>query len=78
MDQHSIVRVEWLMRCIDAHELLPWTPADLFHATPTVKEQLSAEYDEFGDSYTQPLTKESLTYVLQKAALSVSSTVISA
>jgi DNA ligase-4 len=77
MNQHNIARVDWLLRSIAAHELLPWTPADLFHATPTVKDQLSAEYDEFGDSYTQPLTKESLTYVLEKAALSVGSTVIS-
>jgi hypothetical protein len=77
MNQHNIAHVDWLLRCIAAHELLPWTPADLFHATPTVKEQLSAEYDEFGDSYTQPLTKESLTFVLEKAGLSVGSTVIS-
>lgn len=70
MNQHNIVRVDWLLRCIAAHELLPWTPADLFHATPTVKEQLSTEYDEFGDSYTQPLTEDSLAYVLERAALS--------
>lgn len=77
VNQHNIARVDWLLRCIAAHELLPWTPADLFHATPTVKEQLSAEYDEFGDSYTQPLTEDSLKYVLERAALSVGSTVIS-
>lgn len=73
-NQHNIVRVDWLLRCIAANELLPWTPADLFHATPKVKEQLSTEYDEFGDSYTQPLTEESLTYVMERAALSVGST----
>jgi hypothetical protein len=78
MNQHNIVRVDWLLRCIAAHELLPWTPADLFHATPTVKEQLSTEYDELGDSYTQPLTEDSLAYVLERAALSVGTTVISA
>ena len=78
MNLHNIARVDWLLRCIAAHELLPWTPADLFHATPTVKEQLSTEYDEFGDSYTRPLTEDSLTYVLERAALSVGNTVISA
>jgi len=77
VNQHNIARVDWLLRCIAAHELLPWTPADLFHATPTVKEQLSTEYDEFGDSYTQPLTEDALTYVLERAALSVGTTVIS-
>ena len=78
INQHNIAHVDWLLRCIAADELLPWAPADLFHATPTVKEQLRAEYDEFGDSYTQPLTEESLTYVLEKAALSVGITVITA
>lgn len=78
VNQHNIVRVDWLLRCIAANELLPWTPADLFHATPTVKERLSTEYDEFGDSYTQPLTEDSLTYVLQRAASSVGTNVISA
>lgn len=76
--QYTVAHVDWLLRCIAAKELLPWTPADLLHATSTVSKQLSAKYDKFGDSYTQPLTEESLKYVFEQVEKEVSSVLISA
>jgi DNA ligase-4 len=72
--QCSVARIDWLLRSVAANKLLPWTPADLLYATSSVSEQLSAEYDKFGDKYTQPLTEESLKYVFEQVEKSVSST----
>jgi hypothetical protein len=71
--QYSVARVDWLLRSIAANKLLSWTPADLLYATPTVSEQLSVEFDKFGDSYMQPLTEQSLKYVFEQVEKSVSS-----
>lgn len=64
--RYNVAHVDWLLRSIAAAELLPWTPADLLHATSTIKKGLSEKYDKFGDSYTQPLTKHSLKYVFEQ------------
>jgi DNA ligase-4 len=64
--QYSVAYVDWLLRSIAAGKLLPWTPADLLYATSSVSKQLSAKFDKFGDSYTQPLTEESLKYVFEQ------------
>ncbi|PNF19465.1 hypothetical protein B7P43_G02347 [Cryptotermes secundus] len=75
--RYSVVHVDWLLRSIAAGELLPWTPADLLYATSTVSEQLSAKYDMFGDSYTQPLNKDTLKYVFEQVEKMVIDVLIS-
>lgn len=37
----------------------------MWYATPTVEQVFSRDYDAFGDSYTQPVTMESLKLVLE-------------
>lgn len=68
----SVAHVDWLLRCIAANKLLPWTPADLLYATSAVSEQLSVEFDKFGDGYTQLSTEKSLKYVFEQVEKSVS------
>ena len=62
----SVAKVQWLLQSITLKKMLPWTPADLLYATCDVEQKLSMQFDEFGDSYTQPATEESLKYVLQQ------------
>lgn len=76
--RYSVAHVDWLLRSIAADKLLPWTPADLLYATSTISKQLSAKYDKFGDSYTQPLTKDSLKYVFEQVEKMVTDVLISA
>ncbi|XP_069681895.1 DNA ligase 4-like isoform X2 [Periplaneta americana] len=64
--QCNVVHISWLLRCLNAGLLLPWSPADLLYATETVKQELSTKYDKFGDSYTEPLTEDTVKFVLEE------------
>jgi DNA ligase-4 len=75
--RYSVAHVDWLLRSLAAGKLLPWTPADLLYATSTISKQLSAKYDKFGDSYTQPLTEDSLKYVFEQVEKMVTDVLIS-
>ncbi|PSN53926.1 hypothetical protein C0J52_02408, partial [Blattella germanica] len=61
-----VAKIDWLLRSISSKQLLSWSPADLMFATMEIEQELSSQYDEFGDSYTQPATKESLRYSLEQ------------
>ena len=73
----TVAKLEWLFHCITSKQMLSWTPADLLYATADVEQKLSMQYDEFGDSYTQPATEESLRYVFEQVNRKVCIVIIS-
>uniref|UniRef100_A0A1B6FIK3 DNA ligase 4 n=1 Tax=Cuerna arida TaxID=1464854 RepID=A0A1B6FIK3_9HEMI len=63
---YNVVRAQWLLHSLDAGQLLEWTPADVVSGTPETMDQLVQQYDQYGDSFTQPATLHSLQHVLQQ------------
>lgn len=57
---YDIVKIDWLLRCIDERQLLPFRRTDMFHSTPKTESFMRKFYDKYGDSYTEDLTVDSL------------------
>lgn len=58
--KYDLVTVEWLLKCIESCDLVPWTPNDLISMSPDTSKQIALLYDSYGDSFTQPSTLDSL------------------
>ncbi|KAH9384462.1 hypothetical protein HPB48_026470 [Haemaphysalis longicornis] len=56
----DVVKAEKFLSQLDAAQLRPWAPADLWSASAETEERLKKLYDEYGDSYTSPVTPSSL------------------
>ncbi|TGZ61632.1 hypothetical protein CRM22_007879 [Opisthorchis felineus] len=63
---YNIVSVSWLESCLEAGKLLPWRPNHLLVMKPETAESLSAEFDSYGDSFTEPLTVDGLKELLSQ------------
>lgn len=64
-ENYNVVKGEWLERCLERRKLLPWVPQDMWFATKKAEEEFSAEFDQFGDSYTQSVSVNQLKTVLK-------------
>ena len=58
--KYDLVTVEWLLKCFNLCELVPWTPDDLLSMSPDTSKQVADLYDVYGDSFTEPATLDSL------------------
>lgn len=56
----DVVKADKFLALLDAGQLRPWEPADLWSASAETEERLKSLYDEYGDSYTAPVTPSSL------------------
>ncbi|KAK2178306.1 hypothetical protein NP493_548g00024 [Ridgeia piscesae] len=63
---YDVVRAQWLLRCRDQGQLLPWNPSDMIHKSPKTAAQFALDYDRHGDSYYDDATVESLKKVFEK------------
>lgn len=57
---HNIVKLEWIQRCIADRRLYTWRPSDMYHSTAETQRQFDKLYDEYGDSYMEDATENSL------------------
>jgi DNA ligase-4 len=48
---YDVVRVEWLLRCIDQRRLVKWVPSDMIFTTDRTANDFSSDYDRYGDSF---------------------------
>lgn len=55
-NSHDIIKVSWFLKCAQAFHLFPWTPQDMIHASQGTVAHFQKDFDQFGDSYTQPST----------------------
>ncbi|THC97927.1 hypothetical protein EYZ11_002564 [Aspergillus tanneri] len=70
----NIVRPSWILDCIHQNEVdaglselrLPPEPRHMFYATPEKQEEVSANVDQFNDSYARNTTREELNEILEK------------
>ncbi|XP_013776591.1 DNA ligase 4-like isoform X1 [Limulus polyphemus] len=60
MNRYDVVRAEWLLRCVEEKQFIPWTPFDLWSMREATQEQIAERYDSYGDSYTEETTVENL------------------
>ncbi|GAA27477.2 DNA ligase 4, partial [Clonorchis sinensis] len=65
-NMYNIVSVSWLESCLEAGKLLPWRPNHLLVMKPETAESMNAEFDSYGDSFTEPLTVDGLKELLSR------------
>ena len=63
---YDIVNADWLIRCIESKKYLKWKPTDMIHAKPETEKMFSQSYDQYGDSYDQDCTIESLKEIFSR------------
>ncbi|KAJ6659601.1 hypothetical protein lerEdw1_018570 [Lerista edwardsae] len=65
-NKHDVVRVEWLLQCIQTQQFVPWKPAFMIHLSPETKQHFACEYDCYGDSYTVDTDRTQLKEVFSR------------
>lgn len=67
---YDIVSVDWLIRAMQSDtkldRLLPFHPSDMMYATDKLKKQFAEDFDQYGDSYTKPVTENELFRLMEK------------
>ncbi|KAH7957147.1 hypothetical protein HPB52_015665 [Rhipicephalus sanguineus] len=56
----DVVKADKFLTLLESAELRPWEPADLWCASTETENRLKDLFDEYGDSYTVPVTASSL------------------
>lgn len=68
-NKYNVVSVEWLLRALTGQEknkLLEFTPHDMICSKTELLEEFRYRFDEFGDSYTEPVDKLKLNTIMSK------------
>ncbi|XP_070569622.1 DNA ligase 4-like [Ptychodera flava] len=65
-NEYDVVKVTWLLDCLEKGRFLPWLPSHMIHLSPDTAEEFALEYDRHGDSYTEDVTIPKLTEIFQK------------
>ncbi|XP_060566406.1 DNA ligase 4-like [Ruditapes philippinarum] len=65
-NHYDIVKADWLIRCLDAKSLIPWSPGDMINVSEKTQKLFQQDFDEYGDSYVEETTPERLAQVLAK------------
>ncbi|KRY19719.1 DNA ligase 4, partial [Trichinella patagoniensis] len=56
----DVLKLSWLIRCIQTNSFIQWTPNDMLLTTATMKRHFKRNFDQYGDSYTDPVDSETL------------------
>jgi DNA ligase-4 len=70
---YDIVYADWLIRCIESKSFLIWKPSDMIYSKPETERMFSKSYDQYGDSYDQDCTVESLKEIFSKMESKITS-----
>lgn len=70
-NKYDVVKTDWLVECIDNNSYRKWRPDDFLFVTPLTAEQLTKEYDCYGDSYTEPIDASRLKFILDSMKIDV-------
>ncbi|KAI8379658.1 uncharacterized protein BYT42DRAFT_569559 [Radiomyces spectabilis] len=62
--KHDIIKPQWILDCVDQHDLVPLTPRYMFFITEKTQHDFLNRMDEYGDPYTVEATEKSLREVL--------------
>lgn len=67
--KYNLVRVDWLLRALEGQgkvQLLEFNPHDMIASKPELLEEFRYRFDEFGDSFTEPINEQQLKAVMSK------------
>lgn len=64
----NIVSLHWVLSSITAGRLIPLTARDLIFANEDTRNALAKEYDQYGDHYTEPVTRDQLALSFREVA----------
>ena len=59
-DSHNIVKPEWLLKCIKEKRYIEWKPSVMLYTQTDTRKLIGKLYDDFGDSYMEDATIDSL------------------
>lgn len=59
-DLYDVLKLDWLLKCLEDKQLYPWKPSDMFHSRIATKNSFDKLFDSYGDSYTEDLTVETI------------------
>lgn len=62
----NIVSLHWVLSSISVGRLVPLTARDLIFANEDTRNALAKEYDEYGDHYTEPVTRDQLSLIFRE------------
>ncbi len=55
-----MVKLDWVMKCVEEGQYVPWKPSDMFHSRIATKDYFNTIFDPYGDSYEEDLTCQGL------------------
>lgn len=61
---HNIVRPSWIELCVKRSALMPFGPLDVLSLLDGKRDSMKELFDEFGDSYTDPLDERMLKKIM--------------
>jgi len=67
--KHSIIHTKWILSCFMDNEFLNWTPEDVLFLSKEHQKLMNEKFDQYGDSYTELATVESLRYAINRIEL---------
>lgn len=67
-NKYNFVRIDWLTRALEGGKksLDEFTPHDVIAGKPELFEEFQDKFDEFGDSFTEPIDEERLKTIMTK------------
>ena len=70
---YNIVKVDWLLQCIEDNKLIKFTPNVMLATTNNLLNEFKLNYDRYGDSYTKKLNENELSKLLNEMDSKVTS-----
>lgn len=69
--KHSIINTKWILSCFKDNEFLNWIPENVLFLTKEHQMLMDENFDEYGDSYSELATIESLHRAMSRVELDV-------
>lgn len=69
--KYSIIDTNWIISCFNEHEFFNWAPENILFLSKEHKLLMDEKFDEYGDSYTDLTTVESLRRTMDRVELDV-------
>ncbi|VVC30005.1 Hypothetical protein CINCED_3A019636 [Cinara cedri] len=67
--KHSIIDTKWILSCFADNEFLNWTPENVLFLSKEHQLLMDANFDQYGDSYTELTTVDGLRRVMNRVEL---------
>lgn len=59
-DLYDVVKLDWIIKCIEEQRFIQWKPSDMLHSRVTTKDTFDKIFDAYGDSFEEDVTVETL------------------